>query len=127
MLNENELMHYGILGMKWGKRKERKRSSEASKRRQKEKNIKKQVAEVKKARRKAVDRMVLMSDKELDARIKRLTKEKQLKQLTSEEISPGRKFVKDQLSNVGNQTVRTLTSFALGVGLASAKKQLGLK
>lgn len=125
-MNENELYHHGVLGMKWGKRKDRTKSASSSKR-QKEKNIKKQVAEVKKARRKAVDRMVLMSDKELDARIKRLSKEKQLKQLTSEEISPGRKFVKDQMSNVGNQTVRTVTSFALGIGLAAAKKQMGLK
>ena len=64
------LMHYGTPGMKWGVRRQR--------------------AALGKMRRKAAKNRSLLSDKELQDRINRLRKEKELKDLTEQEVSPGR-------------------------------------
>lgn len=143
-MNEDELQHFGILGMKWGRRKDKGGSSMRQnisqksfnrtqknrlknvKQKKKEQNIKKQIKEVKKTRKKAMDRMVLMSDKELDDRIRRLTKEKQLKQLTEEQTSPGQKFIKTQLSNFGNRSINMATSLGFEIGKYNIKKNLGM-
>ena len=82
------LMHYGILGMKWGRRRERRAA-------------KKEAKTIRKDRKQASKNRRQLSDEELTARISRLEKEKKLRTLTEEEISPGKTLVKQQLRKVG--------------------------
>ena len=80
------LMHYGVLGMKWGKRKARASNSSE---------------QAPKKRR--------MSNKELQSRIKRLKMEKEYAQLTA---SPPKTSKIDQLVK-GAGTIATLSTSAL--------------
>lgn len=82
------LMHYGVLGMKWGRRKAKtsKSSKQAPKKRR-------------------------MSNKELQARIKRLKLEKEFAQLTA---SPPKTSKIDQLVK-GAGTVAALSTSALTI------------
>lgn len=82
------LMHYGVLGMKWGKRKAR--ASETSK-------------QAPKKRR--------MSNKELQARIKRLKMEKEYTQLTA---SPPKTSRVDKLVK-GAGTIAALSTSAVTI------------
>lgn len=119
---EDELMHYGVKGMKWGHRKQSPTTSGKKTKRQKKKNIKKQIKAVKKSRREASKRRVLLSDKELDSRIDRLAREKRLKELTDEQISPGRTYVRETLKRTGSQAI----SSSVNIGESVVRKQLGL-
>lgn len=88
------LMHYGVLGMKWGIRKDgkpqgygnRKKSNRALKR------------DIRKQRAKDSRNRMLLSDKDLEQKINRLTNEKKLKDLTDESIHPGKVAVKKILT-----------------------------
>ena len=82
-------MHHGVKGMKWGVRRQQKKASRARK---------KDMRNASKNRRQ-------LSDQELDARINRLKKEKQLKELTNEELNPGRAIVNSQLKKVGTTAI----------------------
>ena len=91
------LMHYGVLGMKWGRRKARASSSSKKAPKNRHKSSKE---EAPKQRR--------MSNKELQARIKRLKMEKEYAQLTASPPKTSRveKLVK------GAGTVAALTTSA---------------
>ena len=102
MWEYNELYHHGIKGMKWGVRRtpaqlghQTKKSSTSQRR-----------AEMKK-----------MSDTELRNRINRIQMEKQYMQLTAPDISPGKKFVKDVLTNAAKQTVTSYVAKYMGKGV----------
>lgn len=87
--NQTYLMHYGILGMRWGIRRTPKqlghdKSSNSDK---KEVVKKKTISD--------------LSDEELRARINRLQMERQYKELTKGQISRGRKFVDFFIKNLG--------------------------
>lgn len=82
-------MHHGVKGMKWGVRRQQKKAYKQASRARK-----KDMRNASKNRRQ-------LSDQELDARINRLKKEKQLKELTNEELNPGRAIVNSQLKKVG--------------------------
>ena len=88
----DELMHYGVKGMKWGIRKG-KVSDRVTHLAQKAKKLPSKAKSAyyrnptKRDRAEASARRRTMSDAELDRRIKRLEKEKKLKQLTQEDIS----------------------------------------
>lgn len=90
------LMHYGVLGMKWGRRKARASSSSEKAPKKRRKSNK----EAPKQRR--------MSNKELQARIKRLKMEKEYAQLTA---SPPKTSRVEQLVK-GAGTVAALTTSA---------------
>lgn len=101
----DELYHYGIKGQKWGVRRYQNPDgtlTEAGKKREERKAIK----EIKKDRRTAAKRASLLSDDELDTRIRRLQKEKQLRELTESEINPGRNAAKKTLSKYSNMFVQ---------------------
>lgn len=85
----NYLMHHGVKGMKWGVRRQQKKAA-----RQAARSRKKDMRYASKNRRQ-------LSDQELDDRINRLKKEKQLRELTNEELNPGRTIVNSQLKKVG--------------------------
>ena len=104
MSNEALLQHHGILGMKWGVR----RTPE-------------QLARAKKTS--SDDEVKKMSDSELRSKINRLQMEKQYKQLTSSEISVGRKFVQDVLTNAAKQTATNYVSKYMTKGIDAVIKK----
>lgn len=84
----NELYHYGVLGMKWGRRKAKGSSSNSSSRR---KSKVETHDDYKRAHSKKSVKS--MSDKELRDINNRLQMEQQYSKLTEKKKSAGRKFV----------------------------------
>lgn len=84
----NELYHYGVLGMKWGRRKARGSSSTTSSRRKSKSDIHE---DYKRAHSKKSVKS--MSDKELRDINNRLQMEQNYSKLTEKKKSAGRKFV----------------------------------
>lgn len=108
MSNEEMLQHYGILGMKWGVRRTPAQLTRANGRAGKTESS---------------DEIKKMSDSELRSKINRLQMEKQYKQLTSSEISVGRKFVQDVLTNAAKQTATNYVSKYMTKGIDAAIKK----
>ena len=115
---DDYLEHYGVLGMHWGVRKDGgpqgyngtypKGSRTGRKVVSKNQNGRKTYSgrdpekqAAKKDANQARRRRFTMSDKELDDRINRLKKQKQLKDLTDEEYNDGKKYVVDVLKKAG--------------------------
>lgn len=139
--------HYGIKGMHWGirnsetlQRYSRERSAKKA-RKVETKNIKAKTKRAQKSRKsqralntakvKSVNKerleanrnRALLSDAELDQRIRRLEKERRLNQLTQEELQPGRTAVKRFAGTQASQLGSTPTEIAK----AKAKKAAGVK
>ena len=98
MINEEELMHYGVLGMRWGVRRASKRTGSSKKGKKK-----KASGQPQQQRR--------MSNKELQSRVKRMKLEKQYRELTSELI-PKKKSKIEKLISAA-ETVSKLSSSGL--------------
>lgn len=107
---KNELIHYGIKGMKWGIRRYQNPDgtlTAAGKKRA-----------AKQARKQDYKNRRNLSDKELNDKLDRLQKEKRFKELSREDIQPGRTAVKNFLKSSGGKVLYTA---AIG-GLAYAGK-----
>ena len=119
--NPNIIQHYGVIGMKWGvrryqnsdgtltaagkKRQQRLETKETRKAEKAARNAEKaERANASKNRRQ-------LSDEELTKRVKRLEQEKKLKNLTDEDVAPGRTAAKNFLKSTG---ARVLTTAAVG-------------
>ena len=98
---DNQLTHYGVLGMKWGVRKARGSSSVSTRRKSKGEELKN------------------ISDDELRKKINRMQMEKQYKQLTSKESNAGAKIAKDILLNASKVAVTTYITKYLSDSIAS--------
>ena len=117
MINEEELMHYGVMGMRWGVRRASKRSGGSKKNKKK-----KAYRQPQKKRR--------MSNKELNARVKRMQLEKQYRDLTND-LTPKTKSKMEKLISTAD-TISKLSSSALTIyknlnqfAELSAKKKKG--
>lgn len=123
MDNKNFIAHYGILGQRWGRR----RSPEelgyrVSKRKEykQEKSIAKNAKKYSKKEAKIRSKYRTgLTDKNLTDQISRMEKEKKLKQLTSENLNPGRREVSHFLSSNGKKVLGTVL---VGASLYGAKK-----
>ena len=98
MINEEELMHYGVLGMRWGVRRASKRSGGSKK------GKKKKASQQPQTKRR-------MSNKELQSRVKRMKLEKQYRELTSELIPKEKSKIEKLISTA--ETVSKLSTSAL--------------
>ena len=99
----SSLYHFGILGMKWGVRRQRGsdgrivEGSHASEDHQKARDLKKKGARN-------------LSNSELKAYVERMNLEKQYSNLNKKEVSAGRKFVSDVLVTAGKTTLTTFVT-----------------
>jgi hypothetical protein len=106
-VSEDELAHYGVKGMRWGKRK--KHSPSDSTPEPPRPDIKK------------------MTDEELRSAINRIKMEKEFSKLTAPEVNRGRKIVGEMLLDVGKQQAKAYLNrqveAALKEGLKGAAKK----
>ena len=108
-MNNNELYHYGVLGMKWGVRKSRGEGVSKTGRRGKTTKERPPAHEdYKKAHSKKSVRE--MSDAELRSRINRLDMERRYQELNPSTKNRGRKYV--------NSIIKTGTTIATATGTA---------
>ena len=119
----NELMHYGVLGMKGGIRRYRNKDDTLTTAGKKRLSKDKDKAE-KKERKVALKNRRSLSDVDLKKKIERLKMEKEFKNLTEEDISPGRKYVGEIMSSAGKKalTVVAAGTMAYGVKVAMTKE-----
>lgn len=102
-MDSNTIYHHGIKGMKWGVRRYQNKDgtlTNAGKARLKNNGVKEKRKTDSKNRR-------TLSETEIKRKIERLKLERQLKDLTDEDVSPGKKFVKDVLSASGKKVLTT--------------------
>lgn len=118
-MTQNELYHYGVLGMKWGIRRGSNKSFTGSRKR------KSNLDRIEKAERKSsLKKRRNLSDADLKKKIERLKLEKEFKNLTEEDISPGRKYVKEIMSSAGKKalTVAAAGTMAYTIKAAMTKE-----
>lgn len=117
----NYLQHYGILGMKWGVRRANLNTGNKSK-------IMTADEKKKASMKKDVKNRRTLSDADLKKKLERIKMEKQLKELTAEEISPGKKAVSEILSTSGKRIATTVVTGAVLYGVKAAlSKEFSIK
>jgi hypothetical protein len=111
---QDTLQHFGIIGMKWGRRRGESDISGSSGK------IKSPEAQEKANRRSDVKNRRQLSDKDLLEKIGRLEKEKKLRELTDAEINPGKTATLDIMKSAGTKVATTVLAGAALYGVQAA-------
>lgn len=133
--DEDFLAHYGVLGMKWGVRKDRRKGSGGSSPRKKSKVFKSVQRAIAKSKKKKAQKkkqqsntpkkpnVKTMSDEELRRRINRLQMEQQYAALTKSPPSKGKQMVGQIMKTIGTN-VTSQASKAAGKVVAEAVEEM---
>ena len=124
-MNDNELYHHGVIGMKWGVRKSRTNSGVTSKNKTNKIN---KINKTNKTNTQQTKRTVKdLSDAELREKITRLELEKKYRDLSkaeSKQNSKGKAFVMDVLEKSGKNIATQLTTYAMGTAVNKMLKNV---
>ena len=129
-LSENDLSHTGVLGMKWGIRKDRSSGSSSSSDSSGSSDSSDFSGGSSKGskisgydRKELVAQRKTMTDKELNDAVNRLQTEKRLKELAQEDVSSGKKYAVSLLNKIGKTTLETTaTTIGQTIGQETGKK-----
>lgn len=111
-MEDNVLVHYGILGMKWGVRRTEAQLARA--------RAKRENKETKKDRKAAVKNRRILSDSDINQRIDRLQKEQRLKDLTAQDLNPGRHAAANILKSSGTKVLSAAAAGAAAYAVKAA-------
>lgn len=149
MDEEEKLIHYGVLGMRWGIRRSQeqlgrrtdgektgtekadgeKTGTEKADGEKNQNRAREKEADAKKKERlsDAKNRHVL-TEAEISSRIARLKMEREFNSLVQEDIAPGKKFVTDVLKDSGKRVATTVATGAMLYAVkAAVSKELNMK
>lgn len=110
-MDRTELYHFGIKGMKWGVRRYQNKDGSltpAGKKRYSSKD-----SEERASRQADVKNRRTLSTADIQKKIERLKLERQFKNLTEEDISPGKKLVSDILQSAGKTVLSNAAAGAM--------------
>ena len=102
----NYIQHFGVLGMRWGHRKNKSSPSNFSLRRQ-----------IKKQRKDLVKNRYLLSDTELNKQISRLQRENTLKNLARQDESKVKRAVSNFISRNGRKLIDDFVQYNAKKGI----------
>ena len=120
-MDEQELLHYGVPGMRWGHRKSVNQINKARRDARKDNPNEDEHEDYKKTV--TAKSMKSMSTKEIQEMNARIQAEKQYNELTARKQSPFEKAAKEVLMNVAKQTVQNFIQHYVDKGV---KKTTGM-
>ena len=115
-MDQNELSHYGVPGMKWGVRRTGASSASSKTKKGPPSEDYKRMQDMKKRGTKN------LSTAELKELTGRMQLEKQYKDLSKASVSKGRAFVKDTLKSTGKEIAKETIKNAAKKGIGSSVK-----
>lgn len=128
-MDNKTLYHHGIKGMKWGVRRYQNRDGTLTTEGRKKKSTEEIADKKEKSNRKvAVKNRRTLSDADLKKKIERLKMEKEFKNLTEEDIAPGKKFVSNVMSSAGTKVLTIAAAGAMSYAVKAAMtKEFNIK